>query len=261
MFYYPPMPKHNRIEYPVAQIREWIEVDGKTQQWIAEHLCNVLDPRVTAKLIYKVCKRHKIKCQRTGPRGGEGHPEWKGGRLINKDGYVQIHSPDHPTTHKTKKYVLEHRLVMEAHLGRYLTKDEVVHHKNGQKDDNRLENLELFASNAAHLRETLKGQCPQWTEDGLRRIKEGQKNRKNPEWKADCRKKRSRSARLRVAIARSIGFGGLANKQQMNHRLDEVGVTADEAYEMDDAPFEELLVRIESHKNGQGSPHQSHLPA
>jgi len=62
---------------------------------------------------------------------------------INMDGYVYIYCPDHPNAIGTKKlYVAEHRLVVEKHIGRYLTKEEIVHHKNGIKDDNRVTNLD-----------------------------------------------------------------------------------------------------------------------
>ena len=67
---------------------------------------------------------------------------WKGGRRKTIQGYWEIRSINHPMR-GAKKYVYEHRLVMEKHLGRYLRKEEFVHHKNGRKDDNRIENLEI----------------------------------------------------------------------------------------------------------------------
>lgn len=66
-------------------------------------------------------------------------------------GYVMVHSPNHPNC-ENRGYVREHRLVMEKHLKRLLSKTEVVHHKNGIKDDNRIENLELFESHSSHMR-------------------------------------------------------------------------------------------------------------
>ena len=69
-------------------------------------------------------------------------PEQKG-KFKLKQGYIYVYAPKHPYATK-RGYVMEHRLVMEAHLGRYLKPNELVHHKNGIKDDNRIENLELM---------------------------------------------------------------------------------------------------------------------
>src|SRR5262245_26005102 len=71
----------------------------------------------------------------------------KPGKYTTTKGYVLVRKPDHPASGMTGD-VMEHRLVMEAHLGRVLTKKEVVHHKNGRKDDNRLENLQLMTKTA-----------------------------------------------------------------------------------------------------------------
>ncbi len=80
---------------------------------------------------------------------GESHYLWKGGR-IHTHGYIRILKRDHPFCNKYG-YVYEHRLVMEEHLGRYLDPNEVVHHKNKIRTDNRIENLELFSDNGKHL--------------------------------------------------------------------------------------------------------------
>jgi hypothetical protein len=70
---------------------------------------------------------------------------WKGGRMVGPRGYVYIHCPGHHSIkYGSRRYVLEHRLVMEEHLKRPLAVNEFVHHKNGIKSDNRIENLELW---------------------------------------------------------------------------------------------------------------------
>lgn len=61
-----------------------------------------------------------------------------------KDGYKQLLLKDHPNTAKSG-YVMEHIVVMSKIIGRPLRKGETVHHKNGIRDDNRPENLELWA--------------------------------------------------------------------------------------------------------------------
>lgn len=91
--------------------------------------------------------RKKLSLSHIGKHNGcEGanHVKWNGG-IIYKCGYRYIYSPHHPNKHKTGKgYVAEHRLVMEGIIGRFLTKGEIVHHKNHNKLDNRPSNLKLM---------------------------------------------------------------------------------------------------------------------
>lgn len=77
------------------------------------------------------------------------HPSWKGWRIINTQGYILIHKPEHPFCTRDG-YVREHRLVMEQHLGRILEPIEVVHHINGNIQDNRIENLQLMTKLEHH---------------------------------------------------------------------------------------------------------------
>ncbi len=100
---------------------------------------------------------------------GSNHPNWKGGRRRNQEGYISIYSPSHPCKGPLQQ-VYEHRLVMEKNIGRYLGSEEVVHHKNGIKDDNRIENLELV-SISAHRRIHMKGKQNPHYKDGRTRDK------------------------------------------------------------------------------------------
>lgn len=90
-------------------------------------------------------------CQkrRNDAHRGKQSSAWKGGRIKDSNGYVHIWNPDHPNANigRNKAYVAEHRMVMSSHIGRPLRKDETVHHKNGNREDNRIENLELWTSN------------------------------------------------------------------------------------------------------------------
>src|SRR5262245_5535018 len=61
--------------------------------------------------------------------------------LVRKDGYRTIWDPDHPNSHDGRVY--EHRVVAEQKIGRFLRTDEIVHHINGNRSDNRPENLEV----------------------------------------------------------------------------------------------------------------------
>ena len=79
----------------------------------------------------------------------KGHLTWNNrlgkGKAIRTNGYIAILKPEHLYA-DGNGYVLEHRLVMEKSLGRYLEKEEKIHHRNGIKDDNKIENLELVGN-------------------------------------------------------------------------------------------------------------------
>ena len=130
---------------------------------------------VSKSVIVRALRRtHTPRRSRACPGAKNG--SWKGGRTIDKTGYVLIHNPTHPHANHGG-YVREHRLIMEKILGRILGPKEVVHHKNGIRGDNSPENLILFSDNGIHLAVELMGKVPQWSEDGKKRIRAGKKSR------------------------------------------------------------------------------------
>lgn len=94
----------------------------------------------------KSCGCYKSDIKREAGRKNlrEKNPAWKGGRIRLDKGYVGIKKPEHPSANNNG-YIAEHRLIMENIVGRTLLPNETVHHKNGIKDDNREENLELWS--------------------------------------------------------------------------------------------------------------------
>lgn len=111
-----------------------------------------------------------MSCSKTGPK----NVSWRGGKNKNNKGYIHVWVPkDNPYYLMTKGRrgrILEHRLNMAEHLGRCLERGEVVHHKNGIRHDNRIENLELISCKGKH--NTHEGQKYQELINEIKRLSE-----------------------------------------------------------------------------------------
>lgn len=95
--------------------------------------------RVDSRYCSKRCQRGY---KRTGRSKGDPDDPSTWGSYRNGDGYIRLVS----VSAEGRFSILEHRYVMEEHLGRPQEKHENVHHRNGFRDDNRIENLELWST-------------------------------------------------------------------------------------------------------------------
>lgn len=111
--------------------------------WLCRCECGT-EKIITAAMLRKIKSCGCYKKQQRVEFSGKKHPNWKGGKVRRNDGYVVILDKNHPNK-RASGYVLEHIYVMSKHLERPIKKNETVHHKNGIKDDNRIENLELWS--------------------------------------------------------------------------------------------------------------------
>ena len=146
--------RRRRTRFPQLQDRTWLEkqLETRTMLDIAKELGtssgNVSDHVRRHGLRwphYDRIEAVKEGIRKAHPEGraGKSASNWKGGKCTTGGGHVYIHRPDHPNCTK-EGYVMEHRLVVEESIGRLLQQNEVVHHINGIKTDNRPENLQVL---------------------------------------------------------------------------------------------------------------------
>ena len=109
-----------------STIAEIVTKLGTNRETVRQYLLKRYTPKQKRAIVLKNFRQPK----------GKDNPNWKGGKEVTKAGYIRLWI-------SRDERVLEHRKVMEDHLGRKLTRSEVVHHINGNNADNRLANLQL----------------------------------------------------------------------------------------------------------------------
>ena len=140
----------------IGDIKDAWELGYKGSTKRIWHACEICGKPRWVQLIKGEPERKR--CFPCSVKTGEGSNHWKGGRTQTGQGYIQIRVqlgdfffPMAIRKNRTGGYVFEHRLVMAKHLKRCLWAWEVVHHRNGIKDDNRLENLVLLSGQHGHV--------------------------------------------------------------------------------------------------------------
>jgi transposase len=127
--------------------QEWLETQyvklERSKSEIAQEM-GIKESTVSRQLTRMGVSKRKMKSKKDWPSNplGPGR-KWA-------EGYIKRNMPSHPHAQRGG-WILEHRVVAEEALGRYLTKEEEVHHINEKRDDNRIENLIVFPTKNDHL--------------------------------------------------------------------------------------------------------------
>lgn len=139
--------KHRKAQWKcVCECGKAVVVGGNTLRGGHTQSCGCLRKETSAAM----CRSRVGKKNPLWGKIRESHPNWRGGRIIDNDGYIKVKNHEHPRSDHGG-YVPEHILVAEQALGEYIPKGQVIHHINGDKTDNRLENLWWFASQSEHM--------------------------------------------------------------------------------------------------------------
>ncbi len=133
----------------IGELKYSKEIGYKTDNYYIWSACKMCGQERWVQAVNKLprweyCRVCAQKYKRHNPVGEE-HYNWKGGISRSLNGYIIVrvnkNNPFFPMAKSRARQILQHRLVMAEHLRRCLKENEVVHHINGIKDDNRLENL------------------------------------------------------------------------------------------------------------------------
>lgn len=117
-----------------------VRADIPIRPKIKDHRCSVQDCDNPSEA-HSLCTKHGYRMRKYGAT--DTPPPRRFMRRVTNQGYILLWAPDHPNANVNGN-IFEHRLLMSRHLGRPLLASESVHHRNGDRQDNRLENLELW---------------------------------------------------------------------------------------------------------------------